>query len=283
VTELYVYSDDPADMANVKNYSEFWPHYTFLVKELFRILTPGRIVAVHAMDLPTYKRNGDEIGIRDFPGDLIRCHEAAGFIYHCPRICIWKNPLVAATRTKAIGLAHKQIVKDSSLCRSGIPDCILAFRKPGENPKPIRHEKGLTTYYGSREVPHTFDRFVNLDLSEEGGQGKNKRSQWIWQQIASPVWFDIRQTRCLHFKEARENEDEKHICPFALDTVERCLELWSTAGDVVLDPFMGVGSVPYVAVKNGRKGLGVELKASYFNMAKRNLRMLNKDTRKAMV
>src|SRR5438094_65049 len=163
-------------MANVKHYSEFWDHYKFLVDELHRLLLPGRIVAVHCMDLPMYKRNGDEIGLRDFPGDLIRCHEQAGFVFHA-RFAIWKNPLVAATRTKAIGLAHKQIVKDSALCRTGIPDYILAFRKPGENPKPISHERGLTVYHGARPVPGGLNGF--LDAKDEA---KNKRTEWIWQK-----------------------------------------------------------------------------------------------------
>ena len=257
-------------MGNARTYEDFFKHFTFLVKELYRLLLPGRIVAVHCMDLPTFKRSGEEIGLRDFPGDIIRCFQEQNWIYHA-RFVIWKDPLIAATRTKAIGLAHKQIVKDSSLCRTGIPDYILAFRKPGENPLPIRHDKGLQTYYGSRSIPGSLNGYIDTD-----NQGKNKRSHWVWQQYASPVWFDIRQTKVLPYKQGREHDDEKHICPLQTDIVERCLELWSTKGDVVLDPFLGIGTTVYLAVKSGRKGLGVELKSSYFRQAKRNLQTLSR-------
>ena len=263
---LYSYSDDPADMGNSKTYDEFFSHFAFLVDELHRLLMPGRIVAVHCMDLPTYKRNGVEIGLEDFPGDLVRCFKSKGFVYHS-RHCIWKDPLIAATRTKAIGLAHKQIVKDSSMCRTGIPDYILAFRKKGDNPKPIKNESGLTEYHGSRSIPTHLSVF---DGHKE--QGTNKKSHWIWQQYASPVWFDIRQTKVLKHREARGQDDEKHICPLQVDVIQRCVTLWSTKGDVVLTPFMGVGSEVYVAVRNGRKGIGVELKDSYFKQAVKNLR-----------
>ena len=264
--DLYSYSDHPADMGNAKSYAEFFEHFGFLVEQLYRLTLPGRVCAVHCMDLPTHKRSGEEIGLRDFPGDIIRCYQEHGWTYHS-RFVVWKDPLVAATRTKAIGLAHKQIVKDSSMCRTGIPDYILAFRKPGANPVPVSHKDGLTTYHGSRPVPGGLNGFLAAK-----DQSKNKRSHWIWQQYASPVWMDIRQTRVLPYREGREHDDEKHICPLQLDAVERCIELWSAPGDVVLEPFMGVGTVPYVAVKNGRKAIGVELKASYFKQAVRNVR-----------
>jgi len=221
------------------------------------------------MDLPTFKTRGEEIGIRDFPGDIIRSFIKFGFIYHCPRITIWKDPLIAATRTHAIGLAHKQVVKDSAMVRSGIPDCIVAFRKPGVNPKPIEHAKAPSIYYGSRSIPRKLDGFV-----DHNDMRTNKRSHWIWQQYASPVWFDIRQSRVLPYRQARDGDDEKHICPLQLDTIERCMELWSAKGDTFLSPFMGVGSEVFVAVKNRRRAIGVELKESYFNQALRNLRSL---------
>lgn len=276
--DLYSYSDDLEDVGNARSYQEFFTHFTFVVGELFRLLQPGRVVAVHCMDLPLFKRNGDEIGCRDFSGDLIRCFQEAGFVYHCPRITIWKDPLAAAFRTKAIGLAHKQIVKDSALCRTGIPDYVVAFRKPGVNPVPVRHGRGLTQYHGARAVPHFPSHFTDPDTGDRVAvtedQRKNRRSQWIWQQYASPVWFDIRQTKTLQYRQARGPDDEKHICPLQLDVIERCLELWSAPGDVVLSPFAGVGSELYVAVKNGRRGVGVELKKSYFKQMVRNLSVL---------
>lgn len=265
---LYSYSDHPQDMGNCKNYDEFFVHFGFVVEQLHRLLLPGRVVAVHCSDLPTFKSSGEEIGLNDFPGDLVKCFKKQGFIFHS-RHCIWKDPLVAATRTKAIGLAHKQIVKDSSMCRMGIMDMILAFRKKGVNPKPITHKHGLTQYYGAQPVPHGLDRYLsNGDTTD---QSRNKRSHWIWQRYASPVWMDIRQTKVLSFKEGKDKDDQRHICPLQGDVIVRCLELWSNPGDIVLTPFMGIGSEVYYSVKHGRKGIGVELKPSYFRQAKRNL------------
>ena len=228
---------------------------------------PGRIVAVHCMDLPSFKKAGEEIGIWDFPGEIVRLFTEIGFTFHA-RVCIWKDPLIAATRTKSIQLAHKQIIKDSSMCGIGIADYVLMFRKPGENLKPISNENGLTMYQGSRSVPKELDRFVDF----KGLQKVNKRSHWIWQQYASPVWFDIRQTKVMPYRKARDGDDEKHICPLQLDVIERCVALWSAPGDVVLTPFMGVGSEVYVAVRNGRKGVGVELKRSYYKQAVLNVK-----------
>lgn len=265
---LYSYTDKPQDMGNNRNYEEFFDHFDFLVKQLFRVLIPGRIVAVHCMHLPTYRKEGEEIGFRDFPGDLIRAFQKRKFILHSPPFCIWKDPLLAAVRTKAIGLAHKQIVKDSAMCRMGIPDYLIAFRKPGENPRPIPHPYGLTKYYGSRSVPHHLNKWITF----KGDQKKNKRSHWIWQQYASPVWFDIRQTYVLPYRKAKDSDDEKHICPLQLDVIERCIILWSITGDVVLTPFMGVGSEVYIAVKNRRKGIGIELKRSYYNQSVLNVK-----------
>lgn len=272
---LYAYTDDECDMGNSDSPEKFFDHFTFLVEQLHRVLLPGRVVAVHCMDLPTFKRNGDDIGLYDFPSDVVRCFRKCGFVYHS-RFCIWKDPLIAAVRTKAIGLAHKQVVKDSSMIRTGIPDYILAFRKKGENPKPIEHRNALTEYVGAREIPRELSRFVGHENVKT-----NKRSQWIWQQYASPVWFDIRQTEVLPFREAREEDDQKHICPLQLDVIERCMVLWSAKGDVVLTPFMGVGSEVYVAVKNKRKAIGVELKESYYRQAISNLESLRKKQKMA--
>jgi len=266
---LYSYTDEQADMGNSKTYKEFFQHFNFLIKELLRVTTEGRIVSVHCMDLPIYKKDDDFMGLKDFPGDIVRSFLKTGFIFHS-RHCIWKDPLLAAVRTKAIGLAHKQIVKDSAMCRTGIPDYILSFRKPGENLKPISHKNGFTEYYGSRNIPSNLDRFIGHEI-----QGTNKRSHWIWQQYASPVWFDIRQTRVLDYRKARTNDDEKHICPLQLDTIERCVELWSREDDVVLTPFMGIGSEAYVAIKNKRKAIGIELKESYYKQAVKHVKNIN--------
>lgn len=266
-SDLYSYSDSPKDMGNSKTYDEFFEHFGFLVKELHRLLLPGRVIAVHCMDLPTFKRSEEGIGIRDFPGDIIRIFQKNDFVYHS-RHCIWKDPLIAATRTKAIGLAHKQIVKDSAMCRTGIADYIVSFRKKGENLKPIAHKNGLTRYYGSRQIPNDLERFIDID-----DQSKNKRSQWIWQKYASPVWDDIRQSEVLNFRQAKGNDDEKHICPLQTDVIERCVELWSTEDDIVLSPFAGVGSELFVAIKNNRKAIGVELKESYYKQAVKNVEL----------
>ena len=265
---LYSYTDSERDMGNSKSYKEFFEHFDYLIDELYRIMMLGRIVAVHCMDLPINKCDAGYIGLRDFPGDIIRAFQKVGFIFHS-RHCIWKDPLLAAVRTKAIGLAHKQIIKDSVMCRVGIPDYILAFRKKGENSIPAANLNGLTTYYGSRNIPNELDRFLG-----HTEQKTNKRSHWIWQQYASPVWWDIRQTNVLPYREGRGGEDEKHICPLQLDTIERCIALWSTENDIVFTPFMGVGSEVYVAVKNKRKGIGIELKESYFKQAIKNIRSI---------
>ena len=253
--DLYCYSDSPMDLGNCKNYDEFFIHFGFVVEQLARIIKPGRNCAVHCMDIPAMKERDGFIGIKDFSGDIIRLFQKHGFIYHS-RHTIWKDPLIEATRTKALGLMHKQLQKDSTRSRAGLPDYLLAFRNAGENTIPVTHPDGLESYAGSETMP-----------SADG----IKRSHNIWRAYASPVWMDIRQTNTLNAKVAREADDEKHLCPLQLDVIERACVLWSNPGEVVITPFMGVGSEVYGAVMNGRKGLGVELKTAYYNQAVRNL------------
>ena len=267
-SSLYSYSDDDADLGNAKSYEEFFAHFEFVVKEIERTLVPGRIAAVHCMDLPEAKQDHGYIGLREFPDDIIKLFRKNNMIF-ASRHCIWKDPLIAATRTHALGLAHKQIVKDSSMCRMGLPDYIVAFRKKGDNPKPIKHPMGLTEYAGERQIPRHLQRFVGHE-----DQKTNSRSHWIWQKYASPIWDDIRQTRVLPYKKAREEDDQRHLCPLQTDTIERCLTLWSNPGDTICSPFAGVGSELFVALEMGRKAIGIELKSSYYKQALRNLESL---------
>lgn len=252
--ELYSYSDSERDMGNSKNYGEFFDHFGFLAKELLRVTMPGRIVAVHCIDIPAMKERDGYIGLKDFPGDIIRLFSSAGFIYHSRHV-IWKDPLIEATRTKALGLMHKQLCKDSSRCRAGLPDYLLAFRSPGDNAIPCGHSDGLTDYAGS---------------ADPGGSGV-KRSHNIWRAYASPVWMDIRQTHTLNRAAARDEKDEKHICPLQLDVIDRAICLWSAKDDVVLSPFGGIASEGFCAIRSGRKYIGIELKESYWNVGKKNL------------
>jgi len=254
--DLYCYSDSPMDMGNCKDYDEFFIHFGFAVEQLERIIKHGRNVAVHCMDIPAMKERDGFIGIKDFSGDIIRLFQKHGFIYHS-RHTIWKDPLIEATRTKALGLMHKQLQKDSIMSRAGLPDYLLCFRNAGANEIPITHPEGLQKYAGS-------------DDPAKGTAGV-KRSHNIWRAYASPVWMDIRQTLTLNAKSARESDDEKHLCPLQLDVIERACVLWSNPGEVVFTPFMGVGSEVYGAVLNGRKGVGAELKTAYYNQAVRNL------------
>lgn len=251
--DLYVYSDDPADLGNCKDYAEFFVHFAFMVGELARVMKPGRNCVVHCMDIPAMKERDGYIGVKDFPGDLIRLFERHGFIYHS-RHAIWKDPLIEATRTKTLGLLHKQLCKDSILSRAGLPDYLLAFRAPGENAVPITHAEGLRYYAGK---------------NDPGGEGV-QRSHNIWRAYASPVWMDIRQTHTLNVRAARDEKDEKHICPLQLDVIDRVMQLWSNPGETVLTPFMGVGSEVYGAICAGRRGIGIELKPSYYRQAVKN-------------
>lgn len=264
---LYTYSNSDRDMGNVKDDSEFFEQFGFLVADLYRTLKPGRLMAVHCMNLPTSKQNDGFIGIKDFRGDLIRSFRDAGFIYHS-EVCIWKDPVVAMQRTKALGLLHKTIKKDSSMSRQGIPDYLVVMRKPGENENPIA---GEFTHYVGDNPPAGFKGYQYDDGRWYFVPGAEGTSIDVWQKYASPVWDDINQTNTLNFREGRDSDDERHICPLQLDVIERALQLWSNPGDVVLTPFLGIGSEAYVAVKMGRKAIGVELKESYFKLATRNM------------
>lgn len=236
---LYTYSNSDRDMGNSKGDDEFYNHFIFLAKELYRVTMPGRLLSFHCMDLPLMKERDGVIGLKDFPAIIRNIFEDCGFIYHS-KVTIWKNPVTEMQRTKALGLLHKQIRKDSTMNRQGIPDYIVTMRKPGENPE---------------RVSHTHETFP-VD---------------VWQNYASPVWMDIRQSDTLQKKSAREDKDERHICPLQLEVIQRCIELWTNPNDIVLDPFAGIGSVPYTAVKMGRRGIGVELKESYYKQAVNNL------------
>lgn len=266
---LYTYSNSDRDMGNSKDSGEFWQQYLFLIREQFRVMKPGRIMAVHCMNLPTSKQNDGFIGIRDFRGEIIRAYQDAGFIYHS-EVVIWKDPVVAMQRTKALGLLHKTIKKDSSMSRMGIPDTLVMFRKPGDNESPITGE--FTYYVGTNPAPG-FKRHVWDDGAEcwKVQDGSQSTSVDVWQRYASPVWDDINQTDTLNFREGRDEDDERHICPLQLDVIHRCLQLWSNPGDIVWSPFGGIGSEGYMALKAGRKFIGAELKESYYNLALRNL------------
>jgi DNA modification methylase len=252
---LFVYSDSPHDMGNSKTDKEFMTHFGFLADDLFRVIKAGRIAAVDCMNVPAMKERDGYIGLKDFRGDLIRCFLDRGFIFHSEH-CIWKDPLIEATRTKAIGLMHKQLCKDSAMCRAGIPQYLLAFRKPGENKKLISHQNGWEWFTGENPP--------------KAGNLSHER----WRRYASPVWMDIRQSRTLNYRAARDNKDERHICPLQLDIIDRALELWSNIGDVVLSPFAGIGSEGYEAISMERKFIGIELKPSYYNQAVKYLKYI---------
>lgn len=267
-SSLYTYSNDERDMGNAASDSEFFTHFGFLVAEMYRMLRPGRLMAVHCMNLPTSKQNDGFIGIKDFRGDLIRCFRDAGFIYHS-EVTIWKDPVVAMQRTKALGLLHKTIKKDSSLSRQGIPDYLVVMRKPGDNDKPI---EGALKYFVGEDAPRDFVANDRIDGSLMWTPTGDATPIDIWQRYASPVWMDINQTRTLQFQNARDNNDERHICPLQLDVIERAMQLWTADDDVVFSPFTGIGSEGYVALQMGRKFIGTELKESYFKIAAENLK-----------
>lgn len=261
---LYNYSSSERDLSNCADYSEFFKHYEYVVKELFRLTLPGRMTAVHCMDVPSGNSGVDHL--IDFPGDIIRLHEKIGFRF-IARYAIWKEPLAVRNRTMAKNLAHKTVVDDSSRCSVASADYLLVFRKRGENQVPIEHPNGFLSYAGARDVPHELLKFRGY----QGNQIENRYSHWVWRQYASAFWDDIRLDRVLPYKESRDEEDERHVHPLQLDVIERCLHLWSNPGETVLTPFMGVGSEVYVAVDMGRRGLGIELKESYYSQAVRNV------------
>ncbi len=265
---LYQYSSSERDLSNSTGYDEFLEHYAYFVRELYRLTMPGRMTAVHCMDIPL-SNTGKGDGLRDFPGDLIRLHDREGWTY-AARYHVWKEPLTVRNRTMVKGLAHKTIVDDSTRCSVASADYLLLFRKPGENPVPVAHPHGLMEYAGEREVPHELLRYRGWS----GNQIENRYSHWVWRQYASAFWDDVRLDRVLPFREARDEEDEKHVHPLQLDVIDRCLVLWSNPGETVLTPFMGVGSEVYGAVRNERRGVGIELKPSYYRQAVRNLEAL---------
>ena len=248
--ELYVYSDDDRDMGNVVDYPTFFKHFSYLTPQLYRTLKPGRLIAVHCMDVSLQKGKDGVIGLRDFSGDLVRSFTEQGFIYHS-RVTIWKDPVVEMQRTKSLGLLHKTIKKDSSMSRVGGADYILVFRKDGENAVPITHQ--------------------DKDPSKE-----NYLPVELWQKYASPIWTDINYSDTLQKRSARADKDEKHICPLQLETIRRCLHLWSNEGDEVLTPFGGIGSEAYESIKLKRRAYAIELKQSYFKQMDSNMRNLMK-------
>lgn len=258
-SQLYCYSASGRDLGNSRTDSEFFAHFGYVIDELLRLTRDGRMVAVDVMNLPAMKERDGYIGLKDFRGEVIRAFESRGFYFHSEH-CVWKDPLIEATRTKSIGLMHKQLCKDSGMCRAGIPQYLLAFRKPGDNPKPIAHPNGMDQWVG--ENPPTTG-----NLSHER-----------WRRYASPVWMDINPSRTLQKHSAREDKDEKHICPMSLDMIERAVWLWSRVGDVVLDPFCGIGSTGHVSIQKGRRFIGIELKESYYKQAVANLQRAEKET-----
>lgn len=271
---LYKFTNSDRDVSNNEG-GQFWQHYAFLIGELLRVTMPGRLHSVHVMQLPATKTREGFIGMRDFRGDVIRAYEAAGWLLHS-EVCIWKDPVVAQQRTKSIRLLHKQLCKDSNLSGQAMADYIVTFRKPGDNETAIAGE--LERYVGdavdvSREA---YERDAERIRAE--GRDPWPFRQWVsimtWQRYASPVWTDIRQSRTLQYRSARDEKDEQHISPLQLDVIERCIELWSNPGETVITPFMGIGSEVYVAVEAGRRGVGFELKDSYFRQAVGNLQRL---------
>lgn len=254
-SDLFVYSDSERDMGNCASHEEFMEHYGFFARSLYAAMKPGRMACVHCTDLPTRKMKDGFIGLHDFSGDLIRAHRDAGFVYHA-RATIWKDPVVEMQRTKALGLLYKQLRKDSAMSRVGMPDYMLFFRKDEPNPDPIRHFSGDEKDDAARfaEARGSAADDVTITVDE-------------WQKLASPVWMDVNQTRVLNGRQARGEEDEKHICPLQLDVIDRCLLLYSNPGDLILDPFTGIGSTGYQALKMGRRFIGSELKPEYARQA----------------
>jgi DNA modification methylase len=261
---LYSYSSSERDLSNCDDYVQFFEHYAFVVRELHRLTMPGRMTAVHCMDVPSGNTGDDHL--IDFSGDIIRLHEREGWRY-IARYAIWKEPLAVRNRTLAKNLAHKTIVNDSSRCSNAAADYLLVFRRKGQNPVPIAHPHGLTKYAGERQMPAELQKYRGWT----GKQTENRYSHWIWRQYASAFWDDIRLGRVLPFIESRDEEDEKHVHPLQLDVIERCCVLWSNPGETVLSPFAGVGSEVCGALMNERRGIGIELKLSYYRQMLKNI------------
>ena len=268
-SSLFTYSASIRDLGNSTD-DEFYEHFEFMIPEMYRVTMPGRLLSFHCSDIPAMISRDGYMGLKDFPGILLRMFEKAGFIYHS-KVQIKKNELMEAQRTKALGLAHKQVVKDSSRCRNALPDYIITVMKPGDNKEPVSRPMGFEEYIGEGQEPEA-DRRKNTDSR------LNRFSQRIWQRYASSIWLDIRQGNTLNVKLARERNDERHICPLQLDAIARCIELWSNPGDVVASWFAGIGSEGYQALKMGRKALCVELKKTYYDILINNLLDATKNT-----
>lgn len=239
-SSLYTYSNSPRDMGNCRNDEDFFEHFGYLIDELRRVMMPGRDVSFHCMLLPTSKVRDGVIGLKDFRGDLIRAFQSRGFVYHS-EVCIWKDPVTAMQRTKALGLLHKTVRTNASMSRQGIPDYLVTMRAPGDCTDKVTHD--------------------NYPVDK-------------WQKIASPIWMDIDPNDTLQYRSAREHDDERHICPLQLEVIRRGIELWTNPGDIVLSPFTGIGSEGYVAVEMGRRFVGAELKPGYYRQAVANLNAL---------
>lgn len=289
---LYRFSNSDRDISN-NGSEDFWTHYSFLISEMLRITKPGRIQAVHCMQLPLTKGRDGNIGMRDFRGEIVRAYQDAGWIFHS-EVCIWKDPVIAQQRTKSVRLLHKQVMKDSTMSGQGLADYMVMFRKPGENLEPV---DGMFDQWVGAEPQDAEDKKGwsdartkhGIDISREAYElhaaqtRADGREPWpfdtwvsvlIWQRYASPVWMDINQTRTLQYRGAREQADEAHISPLQLDVIERCIDLWSNPGDTVFTPFLGIGSEVYAAVEMGRRGVGIELKGSYFKQAVKNMQRI---------
>lgn len=270
---LYTYSPSPRDMGNCRDSAQFGEHFSYLIDELYRVTMPGRLISIHCMNLPTKKSRDGFIGLRDFRGDIIRLMEGAGFIFHS-EVVIWKDPVTAMQRTKALGLLHKTICKDSSMSRMAIPDTVVTFRKPGTNEDPIAGP--FYEWFGDGYMAtDDMERYVDALNAGEEPNIKDydvRQSIDIWQRVASPVWMDVDMGDTLQFRSARANGDERHVCALQIPVIQRCMQLWSNPGDVVLDPFNGIGSTGHVAIEMNRKYIGIELKDSYYNASITNLR-----------
>lgn len=272
---LYRFSNSDRDVSNNEG-ADFWAHYTFIIQQLYRVTKPGRIHAVHCMQLPTSKNRDGFIGMRDFRGEVIRAFQDCGWIFHS-EVAIWKDPVVAQQRTKSIRLLHKQIEKDSTISGQGLADYMVMFRKPGDNAEPV--SGGFDAWYGDDSLDISREAYErHAKETRASGRDPWPYDKWasilVWQRYASPVWSDIDQTNTLQYRGGRDEKDELHISPLQLDVIRRCVDLWSNPGDTVITPFMGIGSEVYVAAEMGRKGIGIELKPSYFAQAVKNLAKL---------